>query len=194
MAFLRVPTIDSGPVVEGGLLTLRMPQAADYQAWAELRAQSREFLTPWEPTWARDELSRGAYRRRLRHYAQELRDETGYAFLIFRNEDGALLGGLSLSNIRRGVTQSAALGYWMGMPHAGQGFMTEAVRTVLPFVFNSLWLHRLEAACLPRNVASTRVLERNGFVKEGIARRYLKIDGRWQDHVLYATLADDSRG
>lgn len=172
---------------------VRTPQMADYQAWAELRAASREFLTPWEPLWASDELSRSSFRRRVRHYQRDLREDVGYALFIFAAASGALVGGLTLCNVRRGVTQACTLGYWIGGPHARRGYMTAAVRAVVPFVFDSLELHRLEAACLPTNNASIRLLEGTGFVREGMARRYLRINGVWQDHLLYALLDTDER-
>lgn len=194
MAFLRsVSAPEGGPVVHGEDVHLRFPHGQDYAAWAELRAQSRDFLTPWEPTWASNELTKMAFRRRLKHYARDLREDLGYAFFVFRNADEALLGGITLSNVRRGVTQACTLGYWIGAPYARQGYMTAGVKTVIPFVYDSLRLHRIEAACLPHNVASRRLLERLGFRREGLARRYLKIDGEWQDHLLYALLEDDER-
>jgi ribosomal-protein-alanine N-acetyltransferase len=192
MAFLRsVSPLDFGPVIEGGRLLLRMPAVSDYPAWARIRSESRAFLVPWEPTWGSDELTRAAFRRRVRQHQKDLRDETGTAFFLFERDTDALIGGLTLSNIRRGVTQSASLGYWMGVRHAGKGYMTEAVGLLIPFVFRQMWLHRLEAACLPQNVASIRVLEKNGFTQEGVARRYLKIAGHWQDHYLFAILSED---
>jgi ribosomal-protein-alanine N-acetyltransferase len=117
----------------------------------------------------------------------------GYALFVFCANRGDLVGGLTLCNVRRGVTQACTLGYWIGAPYARQGYMTAAVRAVIPFVFDSLELHRLEAACLPANTASVRLLERTGFTREGLARRYLKINGVWQDHVLYALLEGDPR-
>lgn len=194
MAFLRsVSGNEQGPVLRGKELTLRIPQSYDYAQWAELRAQSRNFLTPWEPTWLRDELSRSSYRRRLRHYQKDMREEIGYAFFLFRNSDDKLLGGMTLSNVRRGVTQSCSLGYWVGEPFSGQGWMSAGTDTIIPFVFETLRLHRLEAACLPTNKASIRLLEKTGFKHEGLARRYLRINGVWQDHLLFALLEDDSR-
>ena len=192
MAFLRsVGGFDVSLQVSGQGVRLRTPQMSDYAEWAELRERSRAFLTPWEPTWPKDDLTRTAFRRRLRRYAQDIRDDQAYPFFVFRAGDDALLGGLTLSNIRRGVAQSCALGYWMGAPYAGRGHMTAAVRAVLPFVFDTLCLHRLEAACLPHNLPSIRLLERVGFQREGLARRYLCINGVWQDHLLYALLRDD---
>lgn len=192
MAFLRSSSIpDVGMALRGRGVWLRAPVMADYVAWAELRAVSRDHLTPWEPLWQRDELSRSAFRRRVRHYQREAREDMGYAFLIFSESDDELIGGLTMSNVRRGVTQSAVLGYWMGKPFAGRGYMTEAVRAVVNFGFETLHLHRLEAATMPHNIASIRVLEHNGFRREGFARGLLRINGAWEDHVLHALLCDE---
>jgi ribosomal-protein-alanine N-acetyltransferase len=194
MAFLKPShSIDHEAEIRGERVWLRHPTMQDYPAWAELRALSRQHLTPWEPQWARDELSRSAFRRRLRQVQREARDDQGYAYFIFDETTATLLGGLNIGNVRRGVAQAASLGYWMGAPHAGRGLMTDAVLAAVQFAFSTLRLNRLEAACLPSNAASARVLEKVGFRLEGRARRYLKIDGRWQDHDLYALLNDDPR-
>jgi ribosomal-protein-alanine N-acetyltransferase len=195
MALLRAATPgDIGPVIETERVVLRAPQMSDYPAWAELRATSRDFLVPWEPLWAPDELSRASFRRRVRHYLRDMREDMGYALFVYDTQSTALVGGITLCNVRRGVTQSCTLGYWVGAAHAKRGYMTAAVRAVVPFVFDSLELHRLEAACLPTNTASMRLLKRVGFTREGLARRYLRINGDWRDHVLYALLDTDSRG
>ena len=193
MAFLRTPIVDREAEVRGARVFLRHPVSQDYAAWAELRAMSRQHLTPWEPKWSRDELTRACFRRRLRQFNRELRDDHGYAYLIFSDADGALVGGLNISNVRRGVAQAASLGYWIGLPFIGRGLMTDAAGAAVRFAFGTLGLNRLEAACLTSNVASARVLEKIGFVKEGRARRYLKINDTWQDHDLYALLHDDVR-
>ncbi len=190
--FRSVNFAEPVPAIEGHGVLLRMPQMGDYGEWAELREQSRGFLTPWEPTWPSDDLTRGAFRRRLRRYAEDVRSDQAYAFFVFRKSDGALVGGLTLANVRRGVAQAGSLGYWMGAPFARHGHMEGAVRTLVPFAFGSLRLHRLEAACIPGNVASTGLLEKVGFAREGLARQYLCINGVWQDHYLYALLASDS--
>lgn len=193
MVFLRTaPAFETTQPISGRGLMLRAPQNQDYPAWAELRALSREHLVPWEPVWPRDDLSRSAFRRRLRHYSREARDDHGYAFFIFEAGSGRLTGGVTLSSVRRGVTQSATLGYWMGAPHARAGIMTNAVACLIPFVFQELRLHRLEAATQSSNLASIRVLEKNNFQREGFARSYLKINGAWQDHVLYGLVAGDA--
>jgi ribosomal-protein-alanine N-acetyltransferase len=200
MAFLRAfGAADATRVLRGaqsreGAVFLRMPLAQDYPAWAALRAESRDFLQPWEPLWASDELTRGAFRRRLRRYARELREERAFPFFVFRESDGALLGGATLSNVRRGVAMACTLGYWMGAPYAGKGYMGAAVSLLVPFAFGELGLNRVEAACLPTNAASRRLLEKAGFEREGYARRYLRIAGEWQDHVLYARIAGQVGG
>ncbi len=194
MVFLRSPLgQDASPVIRGRNVWMRAPAMADYAPWAELRAESREHLRPWEPAWARDELTRSAYRRRIRHYAREAREDLGYAFLIFDNAGDRLVGGVTLSGVRRGVTQSASLGYWLGRAHTGQGRMTDAVQAVLHYAVLQLRLHRIEAACMPTNETSIRVLERTGFTREGFAREYLRIDGVWSDHLLYGLVDVDLR-
>lgn len=180
-----------GGTAAGVDIFLRPPQVADYAMWAELRAASRSFLKPWEPSWANDDLTRNAFRRRIRRYQQETRDGTSHSLFVFRKEDEQLVGGLNLANIRRGVTQAANLGYWMGAEFAGQGYMSAAVRSSLPFAFTTLGLHRVEAACIPDNHRSISLLQRIGFQREGYAREYLCIDGRWRDHVLFAILQKD---
>jgi [ribosomal protein S5]-alanine N-acetyltransferase len=191
MAFFRTINFSEPlPSVAGDGVTLRTPQMTDYGDWAALRETSREFLTPWEPTWPADDLSRSAFRRRIRRYSEDLRADQGYAFLIVRNSDGALVGGLTLANIRRGVAQAGSLGYWMGLPFVRRGYMSAAVGAVIPFAFGTLRLHRIEAACIPTNVGSIRLLEKTGFTREGYAREYLCINGTWQDHLLYARMKD----
>jgi len=191
MAFFRtINFADPLPSVAGEGVLLRIPQAPDYADWTALREGSRDFLTPWEPTWPADDLSRSAFRRRIRRYSEDLRTDQGYAFLIIRSSDNALMGGLTLANIRRGVAQAGSIGYWMGRPFVRQGYMTAAVRAIIPFAFTSLRLHRLEAACIPSNTGSIRLLEKTGFVREGYAREYLCINGIWQDHLLYGRLKD----
>ncbi len=192
MALLRTITRpDSEPVIDGDGVYLRHPMMADYTAWSELRDCSRAFLVPWEPTWSLDDLTRASFRRRLRRYTKDLREDQAYPFFIFRNKDNLLVGGSTLSNIRRGVTQSCSLGYWIGEPFQKQGLMTTAVRAMAPYVFDVLRLHRIEAACLPDNEPSKRLLVKAGFTEEGYARDYLRINGAWRDHILFARVKGD---
>jgi ribosomal-protein-alanine N-acetyltransferase len=192
MAFFRtVSFTEQLPAIAGEGVVLRAPQMADYPEWAALREASRDFLKPWEPTWPADDLTRASFRRRIKRYFEDQRSDLAYPFFIFRKNDNVLLGGLTIANVRRGCAQAGSLGYWMGVAHAGRGHMTAAVRAVLPFAFLTLRLHRVEAACIPSNTASVRLLEKTGFRREGFARQYLCIDGIWQDHLLFARLQDD---
>lgn len=195
MAFMRGLNFPGGqqPVIRGQGLYLRYPRIADFPIWAKLRAESREFLTPWEPVWADDELTRGAFRRRIKRYQKETRQDTAYVFFVLRESDNALVGGCTISNVRRGVTQCCTLGYWIGAKFARQGYMTNALRALLPFVFRTLGLHRIEAACLTENDASRKLLARVGFRQEGLARRYLLINGAWADHLLFALLKEEAQ-
>lgn len=179
------------PALKGETVFLRGPVMSDYTEWAALREESRSFLVPWEPSWASDELSRSAFRHRLRRYRSEYDNGTGVSFFVFDAGTGALAGGITMSNIRRGVAQTASIGYWMGERYAGRGMMLAAVRIIIPFAFESLRLHRLEAACIPNNKRSVGLLEKAGFQREGLLRSYLRINGSWRDHCLYALVAEE---
>jgi ribosomal-protein-alanine N-acetyltransferase len=188
--FRNVSLSEQPPLIEGSGVFLRAPQMGDFAEWAALREESRDFLAPWEPIWPQDDLTRNAFRRRVKRYGEDVRSDQAYAFFIF-GSDARLVGGITLANVRRGVAQAASLGYWIGECYARQGLMTAAVSALIPFAFGALRLHRLEAACIPSNAASVRLLEKTGFRREGYAREYLCINGIWQDHLLYALLRTD---
>jgi ribosomal-protein-alanine N-acetyltransferase len=189
LPFLRRPS----PALKGRRVTLRLPRSSDYAEWAELRASSRSFLEPWEPRWAPDELDRGAWRQRLARYVEDHAAGTAVPFFIFENEKGALIGGVTLGNIRYGVAQTGQIGYWIGERYAGRGLMLDALTLLIGHAFETLRLHRIEAACIPDNLRSLRLLEKAGFTREGLLRSYLRINGVWQDHYLYALIAGDRR-
>ena len=190
-SFPRLFPVRADPYrLDGERVFVRPPERADYEAWANLRAQSRDFLVPWEPSWPPDALSRASFRARIARYSEDWRTDQAYNFFIFRLDE-ELLGGIGLSNLRRGVAETASLGYWVGEPFARQGYMTAALPLVLDFAFGQLRLHRVEAACLPSNIASRALLTKTGFQQEGRARQYLRIDGKWQDHLLFAILRED---
>lgn len=178
-----------GPELQGRRVRLRLPMRSDYAEWATLRRESRTFLEPWEPRWAPDELEPSAWRDRVRRARLDHANGTGLTFLIL---DGpTLVGGIAIGNVRHGVSQSAQIGYWMGERHAGKGYMSEAIGLVADHAFGPMRLHRLEAACIPDNQRSIRALENAGFRREGELREYLKINGVWRDHLLYAVLAQE---
>ncbi|MBR1220986.1 GNAT family N-acetyltransferase [Bradyrhizobium sp. U87765 SZCCT0131] len=194
MALFRLPSSAPPPLApRGNGLLLRAPQMSDFPQWAQLREASRAFLTPWEPIWPSDDLTRSGFRRRIRRYEEDMAGDKAYPFLIFRENDGVLIGGVTLANVRRGIVQAGTIGYWIGEPFAGMGYMTGALRALLPSLFGELNLHRVDAACIPTNTASVRVLEKCGFAREGRARRYLCINGVWQDHYLFGLLNEDLR-
>lgn len=180
--------------LESERLTLRLPRHADFRPWAALRHQSRDFLVPWEPVWADDHLTRKSFTARVYWAQRSVNQGSAVPLFIFRRADDALLGAITLDNLRRGPAQSATLGYWVGLPFVRQGFMREAIGAVCHYAFRALDLSRLEAACLPENEASRGVLEKTGFKYEGVAQSYLQINGRWRNHVLYANLRHDRRG
>lgn len=194
MALLDWMAEPTGPVVEGEGVILRPPRMADYSDWATLRQRSRNYLQQWEPAWPQDDLTRAAFRRRLAIYAREMDLGNAWPFFIIDEVDQTLLGGITLSNVRRGVAETGTIGYWIGQPHAGKGRATAAVRAMVRFAFGRLHLHRLEAACVPSNEASRRVLEKSGFSVEGHARAYLKINGAWRDHILFGLVDSDASG
>ncbi len=189
MALLDWIAPESGLRLEGEGVILRPPRASDFQEWRDLREKSRAFLQPWEPTWPGDDLTRDAFRRRLTAYSRDMAAGVSYPLFVFRSSDGALTGGITLSNIRRGVAQMGTVGYWCGVSYARQGQTLAAVRTLTLFAFRTLALHRLEAACVPHNQASRKLLVRAGFSEEGLARAYLKINGAWHDHVLFGQVS-----
>jgi ribosomal-protein-alanine N-acetyltransferase len=180
--------------IETERMSLRLPVHGDWRAWSGLRQDSAAFLVPWEPVWSPDHLSRRAFTNRVYWAARAENQGTALPLLLIRRDDQALLGAITLDNIRRGPSQSGTLGYWMGAPHTRQGYMREAILAVVHHAFTTMDLSRVEAACLPENAASRGVLEKCGFKYEGVAQSYLQIAGRWRNHVLYANLRGDRRG
>jgi ribosomal-protein-alanine N-acetyltransferase len=180
--------------IETERMTLRLPEHGDFRAWTELRAESREFLGPWEPVWSADHLSRKAFTNRVYWVQRAQSGGTALPLFLIRREDQGLLGAVTVDNIRRGPSQAATIGYWIGAPFARQGYMSEALRAVIHHCFTTLDLSRIESACLPENAASRGVLEKCGYKYEGVAQSYLQINGRWRNHVLYANLRADRRG
>ena len=181
------------PAIETERLLLRLPEMSDHAAWATLRRQGEVFLRLWEPSWSSDHFSRRAFRSRV-YWAWRARDEgKALALFLVRREDLRLMGAITLDNIRRGPSQSAQIGYWIGPEFARQGMMREALAAVVQHAFGTLDLSRIEAACLPENVASRGLLAAAGFREEGLAEGLLQICGRWREHVLYALLRGDRR-
>ena len=187
--------LDRTPAVRlvGPRVYLRAPRRRDRKQWLEIRRVSADFLRPWEPLWPSDATRKSAFKRRLKKFTSDWQHGVAHGFFVFERDGDALVGGITLSNLRRGVAQSGSIGYWTGEPHARRGYMTEAVLLVLGMAFDELGLHRVEAACLTDNEASAGLLLKCGFTEEGLARQYLCIDGKWQDHRTFGILHSDRR-
>ncbi|SMC91003.1 GNAT family protein [Rhizobium sp. RU36D] len=179
------------PEIESGAHLLRLARYSDFEQWHKLRYESRSFLQPWEPTWRADELTERAFRSRVIRAEQEYHSGLSLQLLLFSRPEKLLLGGMTIGLIRRGAAQCCMIGYWMGERHSGQGHMFAALQLAIPYIFGKLQLHRIEAACIPDNDRSIRLLEKAGFEREGILREYLKINGQWRDHVMFSRLADN---
>ena len=181
-----------GPELTGERHVLRLPCYKDFAEWHRLRRASRAFLQPWEPTWRSDDLSEANFRVRVSRNRQEQASGLAVPFFLFRRDDMGLVGGITIGHIRRGAAQSCMIGYWMGEEHAGCGHMFAAVQLVIPYIFEELRLHRIEAACIPENHRSVRLLEKSGFEREGLLRKYLKINGEWRDHLMFSKVDEDT--
>lgn len=204
----------------GPRVVLRIGETADWKSWRFVRDDSRDFLVPWEPAWPVHALTCEHFTSQLRRHWKEWRDGKGYSFQIclsdgmsgFEETFGSasykhnlprsvllkirtlpVIGGISLTDIERGIGQKGTLGYWIGRAYARQGLMKEAAELVCFFAFDVLGLHRIEASCLPGNEPSKRLLSSLGFVQEGLAKEYLKINGQWQDHMLWGRINETSR-
>ena len=180
--------------IETERLTLRPPVHSDFRAWATLRQESEEFLTPWEPSWAVDHLTRKAFTNRVYWAQRSVAGGSAVPLFLLRRDNECLVGAITLDNIRRGPSQAGTLGYWTGERFARRGYMREAINALVHYAFTKMDLSRIEAACLPENAASRGLLESSGFKYEGVAQSYLQIDSRWRTHVLYAALRSDRRG
>lgn len=177
--------------IDGDKVYMRLPRLTDHGEWSTLRTRSRGFLEPWEPRWPDDDLTRSAFQYRIRRYEADHGSGLATPLFIFLKGSNRLVGGLTIGNIRRGAAETCTLGYWMGEAFAGKGLMHDALCAILPHVFGPMRLHRIEAACIPDNERSMHLLEKVGFRREGYLNGYLKINGTWRDHLLYALIAED---
>ena len=188
---IAIQSLLSKKKLTGERVFLRPPKRRDALKWQKLRISSKSFLVPWEPSWDASSCSRRAYLRYFKNSNYLANMDRAYSFLIFKTDDKTLLGGINIGNVRRGVSQSASLGYWIGEKYSRNGYMKEALKLLIPSLFVDLRLNRIEAATLEENIASKNLLKKIGFKKEGVLRKYLKINGTWRDHILYGLLEND---
>jgi ribosomal-protein-alanine N-acetyltransferase len=181
--------------LRGRRVTLRPLVADDFPSWREVRRRNVEWLTKWEPRppegYPNDTVDRAAFAARCGAREREWQLGTGYGFGIF--VDGDLAGEINLSGVQRGPFQNAYVGYWIDEAKAGHGYVPEALVVAARFAFEDLGLHRLQVAIIPRNQPSRRVAEKLELRNEGIAVRYLAINGVWEDHIRYAITAEEWR-
>ena len=186
------PTI--APVTLTGRRVLLRPLSVhDFDAWRDVRRRCNDWLTKWEPRRIPGQPDtvedRAAFSSRCSVRMREIQLGTGYGFGIF--VDGEFAGEINVNSIHRGAHQSAYVGYWIDEALAGQGYMPESVVAVLRFCFEQLLLHRVQISIIPRNNASRRVVEKLGIRAEGVAERYLEINGVWEDHIRYAITVEE---
>ena len=172
---------------------LRAPHYSDFDQWRSLRENSKTFLQIWEPKRSSDFFKRIAFNNRVRWARKSSKAGQAYQFFIFDKFE-ILLGSITVDNIRKGPSNAATLGYWLGKEHTGKGFMREAILAIIDFSFIKLNISRLEAATLPENRPSRGLLEKVGFKYEGVGQSYLQINGHWRNHILYGLLRNDRRG
>ncbi len=177
----------------GRRVMLRPLVVTDFEAWREVRRRNVDWLTKWEPARVPGQPDvvedKDAFAARCSARQRERQLGTGFGFGIF--VDGDLAGEINLSSVQRGPFQSAYVGYWIDEKHAGHGYVPEALVVLARFVFEDLNLHRMQIAIIPRNHPSRRVVEKLKIRDEGIALRYLEINGNWEDHIRYAITAEE---
>ena len=173
---------------------IRLPNMRDYVSWVNLRKQSELFLNQWEPEKPFDFYKKDSFQTRVNWAWKNYKLKNVLHVFIFSREKKIIMGGVTLDNIRKGPFQSASLGYWMGEEFANNGFMTEGLKAIIRYANQTLSISRLEAATLPHNAASRRLLEKCGFKYEGVGQSYLQINGRWENHILYSHISDTRRG
>ncbi|MCJ8323200.1 MAG: GNAT family N-acetyltransferase [Rhizobiales bacterium] len=183
-------TLAKQPII-GQHIYIRMAEKSDYPQFFAVRRANQQFLQPFEPIWAANALSKKVFYARVRNDQHEAGQDRKYGFLIFENTSKTLVGGVNINNVQRGVFQACSLGYWMAESQNSKGYMTEAVTLITDKCFKIWGFNRVQAATLLGNIASIRVLEKCGFEAEGEAKRYLKINGQWQDHRLFAKIAQN---
>jgi [ribosomal protein S5]-alanine N-acetyltransferase len=180
--------------LRGPRVVLRPLKGADFGKWRAVRERSRDWLEPWEPMadpGSPDPVTDAdAFRARCGAWERQRHFDTAYGYGMFLHRSD-FIGEVSLGSVQRGPFQSAFVGYWVDAEHAGQGYVPEGVALILRHGFEELGLHRIEAAIVPRNSASRRVMDKLGLREEGLAERFLQIRGVWEDHARYAMTIEE---
>ena len=180
--------------LEGERVAIRAFTRGDVDELTDLRVRNRVFLTPWEPRRTETFYAPAGQRAEIERDRQEWAADRTYAFAIVEAGTGAMRGRIALANVVRGAWENATLGYFVDEACGGRGLASEAVALTLRFAFGPCRLHRVQAAVMPHNARSRRVLEKNGFRREGFSPRYLRLDGAWRDHDLFAITVEEAPG
>ena len=171
--------------LEGPRIFLRPPHYDDSATWIALREKNQDHLKPFEPLWPEDALTPEHFERRLARQAADWKINRSRSFLIFRRADDSMIGGMNINNIALGASQFGSLGYWLAADQQGHGYMQEALQLTAHYAFTEINLHRLNAGCVTHNARSRNLLLRAGFREEGYAEKYIEINGKWEDHILF---------
>ncbi len=178
------------PIILSERLILRLPIVADYEKWVVLRKKSEDFINKWEPEKDINYYSKNFFNKRVKWAKKNFDLKIVLHFFIFLRSNYQLVGGITLDNIRYGPFHSATLGYWLGEEFSNKGIMTEGLNSLITYVNKNMGISRIEAATLPDNIASRRLLEKCNFKYEGVGQYYLQIKGKWKHHILYANISD----
>ena len=170
---------------------LRLPEPEDADSFLDLVVRNRDHFRPYEPRRPPAYFTLGGQRDQIAAARRQAKLGERFEFGVWRNNGGGLVGRISLGGISRGALQNAYLGYGIDIECAGRGYATQAVKLAVHVAFDDLGLHRVQAAVVPENTASARVLQKCGFREEGLARRYLFLDGQWKDHRMFALTPED---
>lgn len=196
------------PVINifGEKVLVRPIKESDLKSWQNVRGENQNYLQPYEPLWPSDCLTAEFFHSMYVQIAKDWNADRRYCFLIFTAKEDQenntphrkpadqytkLIGGVNINNVQRGVTQCASFGYWLAENAQGNGYMTDALRGLLKFSFTVLKLNRINISCMPHNTPSINIARRLGFDEEGFAKKYIKINGKWEDHVLFGLTRDD---
>lgn len=179
--------------IESSRIILRHPKRRDWKAWVHLRQESYSFLQKWEPYWNLNQCNKSNYMRQLKLQRTKAAYDQAYSFLCFQKDNKNLLGGINISNIQRGVMQTCNIGYWLGEKNTGKGYMEESIKAIIPYIYEQLKIHRIQAFTLEDNIASRKLIEKVNFTKEGTLREAMKINNEWKDHVIYSLLLTDGK-
>ncbi len=179
--------------IESQRVIIRHPKRRDWKAWVNLRRESYGFLQKWEPYWSLNQCNKSNYMRQLKLQRTKAAYDQAYSFLCFEKHNKVLLGGINISNIQRGVIQTCNIGYWLGEKNTGKGYMQESIKALIPYIYEQLKIHRIQAFTLEDNIPSRKLIEKVNFKKEGVLREAMQINNEWRDHVIYSLLLDDTK-